>query len=60
MDKIESTKDLDAAGEKQLSAAIEEFRKTTVLLDDVQAKAEIPAASAATEKAEPSAKKASA
>jgi F-type H+-transporting ATPase subunit alpha len=26
-DKIESTKDLDAEGEKQLTAAIEDFKK---------------------------------
>ena len=27
IDKIESTKDLDADGEKQLAAAIEDFKK---------------------------------
>ena len=61
MDKIESAKDLDAEGEKQLRSAIDEFRKTTALLDDAQPqKAEKPAASAPTGKGEASAKKASA
>jgi len=36
MEKIESTKDLDAAGEKELRAAIEEFRKTTALLEEAK------------------------
>src|SRR5215469_11170197 len=36
MDKVESTKDLDAEGEKQLRAAIEEFRKTTALLEEAK------------------------
>jgi F-type H+-transporting ATPase subunit alpha len=36
MEKIESNKDLDEAGEKALRAAIEEFRKTTALLEEAK------------------------
>src|SRR5262249_33264342 len=36
LEKIESTKELDEGGEKELGAAIEEFRKTTALLEGVQ------------------------
>jgi len=36
LEKIESAKDLDAEGEKQLGAAIEEFKKTTALLEGVE------------------------
>jgi len=52
MEKTESTKDLDAAGEKELRAAIEEFRKTTALLEEAK-----PAAGGAPAPSQTAAKK---
>jgi hypothetical protein len=50
---MESAKDLDAQGEKSLAAAIEEFKKTTALLDVAKPTKDSKKVAAPAEKAEP-------